>query len=123
MNNTGDTVATVMGWLSSTQAGGATTFHNGVDLVRLWPTRGAAGVWYSLYTDGSMVGQVLPKICTLNISYILKDNAVYHGGCPVLAGHKWIVNKWVMSFDQWNRIPCDLTRRKRVPVWGPAALW
>ena len=55
MNNTGDTVATVMGWLSSTQAGGATTFHNGVDLVRLWPTRGAAGVWYSLYTDGSKV--------------------------------------------------------------------
>ena len=55
MEHTGDTVATVMGWLSSTQAGGATTFHNGVDLVRLWPTRGAAGVWYSLYTDGSKV--------------------------------------------------------------------
>ena len=56
MEHTGDTLATVMGWLSSTQAGGATTFHNGVDLVRLWPTRGAAGVWYSLYTDGSNVG-------------------------------------------------------------------
>ena len=55
MEHTGDTLATVMGWLSSTQAGGATTFHNGVDLVRLWPTRGAAGVWYSLYTDGSKV--------------------------------------------------------------------
>ena len=55
MEHTGDTLATVMGWLSSTQAGGATTFHNGVDLVRLWPTRGAAGVWYSLYTDGFTV--------------------------------------------------------------------
>ena len=36
---TGDTLATVMGWLSEELVGGATTFYIGPDLVRMWPTR------------------------------------------------------------------------------------
>ena len=32
----------------------------------------------------------------------------FHGGCPVLAGSKWITNKWIRQFSQvWN-FPCSL---------------
>ena len=34
LRQTGDTLATVMAWLSDTPVGGSTTFFGGVDLVR-----------------------------------------------------------------------------------------
>ena len=30
----------------------------------------------------------------------------YHGGCPVLAGSKWITNKWIRSRAQFQLYPC-----------------
>lgn len=39
--------------------------------------RGAAGFWFSLLSDGSV------------------DALTLHGGCPVIAGSKWITNKWL----------------------------
>ena len=30
----------------------------------------------------------------------------YHGGCPVLAGSKWITNKWIRSWSQFKHFPC-----------------
>ena len=50
----------------------------------------------------------------------LKDNAAMHGGCPVIAGNKWIINKWVMTFAQWNKLPCDTQRLQRHKVWPPS---
>jgi len=29
-----------------------------------------------------------------------REMAGTHGGCPVLIGSKWILNKWIYSFDQ-----------------------
>merc|ERR1712130_193095 len=89
MVTTGDFMATVMGWLTDTAAGGATTFFLGSKPVKLWPTRRAAGFWFSMSTNG------------------WRDGAVGHGACPVLVGSKWIVNKWIHSFNQWTRHPCD----------------
>ena len=40
-----------------------------------------------------------------------------HGGCPVIAGNKWIINKWIMTFAQWNKLPCDTKRMQRHKVW------
>ena len=37
---TGDIFGTVMGWLSDTLSGGATTFFTGHDQIKLWPTKG-----------------------------------------------------------------------------------
>ena len=36
-----------------------------------------------------------------------KDPRSTHGGCPVLKGTKWILNKWIFSFDQWKKFPCS----------------
>ena len=96
LKKTGDIMGTLMGWLSDTRAGGATTFHNTFNEIKLWPSKGAAGFWWGLYSDGS------------------KDHHATHGGCPVLAGHKWIVNKWMMTFDQWNKFPCDTVPKTRI---------
>ena len=98
--DTGDIFGTVMGWLSDTSAGGGTSFFLGADQITLWPTKGAAGFWFGLTTDGK------------------RDSSVTHGGCPVLVGSKWIVNKWVKSFNQWDRYPCAIQEHKRVQPWS-----
>ena len=97
--DTGDILGTVMGWLSDTPAGGATSFFFGKDQITIWPTKGAAGFWFGLSSDG------------------LRDSAVVHGGCPVLIGSKWIVNKWVKSFNQWDRYPCTRRQFVRIKPW------
>jgi len=87
--NTGDYIGTVMSWLEDTPAGGSTTFFKFDTQVTVWPTKGSAAFWFSLYTDGT------------------RDPASSHGGCPVAVGSKWILNKWIYSFNNWDRQPCD----------------
>ena len=101
----GDIFGTLMGWLSDTSAGGATTFFANDKPVLLWPTKGAAAFWFGLYSDGS------------------KDGAVYHGGCPVISGSKWIVNKWINTFEQFSKYPCSRYRKHRVQPWDKSRFW
>ena len=87
--SSGDIIATFMGWINNVQAGGATgfTFDNYESTIK--PMEGSAAFWMNL--DASH----------------RKDPRSIHGGCPVLKGTKWILNKWVYSFDQWNNFPCS----------------
>ena len=88
LKHTGDYIGTMMAWLEDTPAGGGTTFFKlGTD-VTLLPKKGSAAFWFSLYTDG------------------MRDPASGHGGCPVAVGSKWILNKWIYSFNNWDRQPC-----------------
>ncbi|KAG7160175.1 Prolyl 4-hydroxylase subunit alpha-1-like 2 [Homarus americanus] len=45
------------------------------------------------------------------------DFLTRHAACPVLRGHKWIVNKWVGYGAQWQTQPCvaDPSRKVMVP--------
>ena len=85
---TGDYIATFMGWFQETDAEGGTAFcarnYEGV----LKPKAGDAAFWISLSSSHSV------------------DVRTVHGGCPVLKGSKWIMNKWIYSFDQWKKWPC-----------------
>jgi hypothetical protein len=36
-----------------------------------------------------------------------------HGGCPVLKGSKWILNKWIYYFNQFKKFPCGLSYNKK----------
>ena len=87
--SSGDYIATFMGWMNNVQAGGATgfTFDNHETAIK--PSKGSAAFWINL--DASH----------------RKDPRSIHGGCPVLKGTKWILNKWVYSFDQWKNFPCS----------------
>ena len=91
----GDTVGTFMAWLSDTEAGGGTAFLAPGYEGLLMPKRGAAGFWYDLMSDG------------------IRDKYSLHGGCPVLKGEKWLLNKWIRWFDSVQTFPCKLTQKKR----------
>ena len=88
---TGDMIATFMGWLSNVEAGGGTAFDYPDYEQLVQPTKGSAAFWFDLNAKGS------------------REQRSSHGGCPVMAGSKWILNKWIFSFDQMDKFPCKLT--------------
>ena len=59
------------------------------------PEKGAALFWYDLLSDG------------------MRDLKSMHGGCPVLKGSKWILNKWLYMYDNFNKFPCRLQPKMR----------
>ena len=67
-------IATFMIYMSEVQAGGHTVFPNAGISVK--PESGSALYWFN--TEAQMT----------------YDSRVYHLGCPVLYGNKWIANKW-----------------------------
>ena len=89
---TGDYIATFMGWIEDTVAGGSTAFTTKNYEGILTPQKGSAGFWINLS------------------SCHMKDLRAKHAGCPVLEGVKWIMNKWIYSFDQWKHWPCNLKK-------------
>jgi prolyl 4-hydroxylase len=64
-----------MVYLSDVADGGSTAFPK--LNVAIQPVKGDAVFWYNLHLDGS------------------GDPMTLHGGCPVLAGSKWVANKWI----------------------------
>ena len=48
------------------------------------------------------------------------DLLTFHGGCPVLAGSKWITNKWIRQFGQYRNFPCALSANQMVR-FGPVS--
>ena len=96
LSTRGDYIATFMGWLEDVSDGGGTAFpFKGFEGV-LKPTKGSAAFWINLS------------------SCHIKDNRALHGGCPVLKGSKWILNKWIYSWDQWKGWPCKLQASKSI---------
>ena len=92
---TGDVVGTIMGWLDDTEAGGGTAYiYPGIENVLL-PEKGAAAFFKNLYSSGHI------------------DFHSYHGGCPVLKGSKWILNKWLCMYDNFKNFPCQLSLKMR----------
>ena len=92
----GDIIATTMGWLNDVEAGGGTGFMVPGYEMLFEPRRGSLAFWYGLYANSEMLA---PSS---------------HGGCPVLMGQKWILNKWLYSFEQWDKFPCQMSPYKRV---------
>ena len=86
----GERVATFMMFLSSPGQGGSTIFPQlGLSIK---PEAGSALMWANIRSNG------------------LFDTRVFHMGCPVLRGNKWIANKWVLWSNQMSRYPCNKER-------------
>ena len=60
------------------------------------PPLGSASFWYDLTSEGH------------------RDHLSTHGGCPVLKGSKWILNKWMYSFDNFEKFPCKTKLNSRI---------
>jgi prolyl 4-hydroxylase len=93
---TGDMLATVMAWISKEPVGGATAFISPMKEITVWPTKGSAAFWYDVDKKG------------------YRDRDTLHGGCPVLQGTKWILNKWIYYFDQWPKYSCSLDPSEKI---------
>jgi prolyl 4-hydroxylase len=93
----GDMLGTVMAWLGDVEGGGATAFlHNHVERA-LMPTRGSVAFWYDLDAKG------------------FRDYRTLHGGCPIIKGTKWILNKWIFYYNQVKKFPCALNPKQHFP--------
>ncbi|KHJ45353.1 prolyl 4-hydroxylase subunit alpha-2 family protein [Trichuris suis] len=87
--NTGNRIATLMFYISQPEAGGATVF---TELkIGVSPTKRDAVFWHNLLRNGE--GDVRTR----------------HAACPVLAGVKWVANKWIHERGQEFYRPCALT--------------
>ena len=84
----GNRIATPIFYLSDVDAGGATVYP---DIgVTVYPEKGAMAFWHNLYRNGE------------------GDYRTRHAGCPVLAGRKWIANKWIHERgQQFTHYNCD----------------
>ncbi|EDV53054.1 prolyl 4-hydroxylase subunit alpha-2 [Drosophila erecta] len=84
----GNRIATVLFYLSDVSQGGGTAFPQLRTLLK--PKKYAAAFWHNLHASG--VGDVRTQ----------------HGACPIIAGSKWVQNRWIREFDQSDRRPCEL---------------
>ena len=84
---TGDYIATFMVWIDKTDAGGGTGFVYPDNEGLMEAASGDAAFWINLSSSHT------------------RDWRNEHGGCPVLKGSKWILNKWIYSWDQWMKWP------------------
>ncbi|KAL1505429.1 hypothetical protein ABEB36_004999 [Hypothenemus hampei] len=87
---TGNRIATVLFYMSDVAQGGATVFP--VVKTALWPKKGTAAFWYNLFPSGD------------------GDKRTRHAACPVLAGSKWVSNKWIHERGQEFLRPCTKER-------------
>ncbi|KAM6099833.1 prolyl 4-hydroxylase subunit alpha-3 isoform 2-T2 [Theristicus caerulescens] len=87
----GNRIATVMIYLSAVEAGGSTAFIYANFSVPV--VKNAALFWWNLRRNGDGDGDTL------------------HAGCPVLAGDKWVANKWIHEHGQEFRRPCSTDPR------------
>ena len=104
LTQTGDYIATFMGYLKNTEAGGGTAFPTADFEGLLEPKKGSAAFWFNMFSSH------------------YRDTRAAHGGCPVLKGDKWILNKWINSWDQWRTIPCHLESNIEIPSFGGITL-
>ncbi|CAH0556530.1 unnamed protein product [Brassicogethes aeneus] len=87
---TGNRIATVLFYMSNVEQGGATVFPQ--IGTALWPKKGTAAFWFNLFPSGD------------------GDARTRHAACPVLAGSKWVSNKWIHERGQEFLRKCTLER-------------
>jgi len=84
----GNRIATGIYYMSDVYAGGYTVFP--VIGVKLVPEKNSMAFWYNLRASGE------------------GDFNTRHAGCPVLAGSKWVCNKWIHERGQEFVRRCDV---------------
>ena len=79
-------ITTFMIYMSHVKAGGHTIFPQAG--ISVPPKEGDALFWFNVAPDNKY------------------DTRIWHLGCPVLYGNKWIANKWIKILAQYKEYPC-----------------
>ena len=82
----GPRMMTFMIYLSDVEVGGNTIFIQ--PGISVQPVKGSALYWFNMGAQNNY------------------DSRVFHLGCPVLYGNKWIANKWIKWFANHKTYPC-----------------
>jgi len=91
----GARISTFMGYLSDVESGGRTVFP-GLGLS-VPPEKGSALFWFTLNNFDDY------------------DSRMFHMGCPVMYGHKWVMTKWMYSDPQMWTQPCSTQKNNFKP--------
>ncbi|KRX64373.1 Prolyl 4-hydroxylase subunit alpha-2, partial [Trichinella sp. T9] len=83
--NAGNRIATVLFYISQPEAGGGTVFTS--HKITVEPSKYDAAFWFNVLQGGE------------------PDMSTRHAACPVLAGTKWVANKWIHERGQEFRRP------------------
>ena len=86
----GARMVTFLGYFSDVEAGGRTIFPQLALSIK--PIKGDALFWLTTRNDLDF------------------DSQMYHAGCPVMFGNKWVFTKWIYSDDQMWNYPCLVTQ-------------
>ncbi|KRY72314.1 Prolyl 4-hydroxylase subunit alpha-2, partial [Trichinella pseudospiralis] len=78
--NAGNRIATVLFYISQPEAGGGTVFTT--HKITVEPSKHDAAFWFNVLQGGE------------------PDMTTRHAACPVLAGTKWVANKWIHERGQ-----------------------
>ena len=81
----GQRIQTFMIYLSDVEAGGHTIFPQAG--ISIKPKEGGALFWMNRGPKSNL------------------DTRIFHMGCPVLYGNKWIANKWIKILAQFKNYP------------------
>ena len=90
----GDIFGTFMAWLNQVEGGGATAFADPGNEMLIKPTKGSVAFWHSLDRKG------------------FRQSKADHGGCPIMKGSKWILNRWLYYFDNFRDFSCGLHHKE-----------
>ena len=86
----GPRLMTFMIYLTTVEVGGHTIFPQiGISIK---PIKGSALFWFNRGAQDNF------------------DSRVNHFGCPVVYGNKWIINKWIKWFSNFNSYPCHINK-------------
>uniref|UniRef100_A0A6A7G8X2 procollagen-proline 4-dioxygenase n=1 Tax=Hirondellea gigas TaxID=1518452 RepID=A0A6A7G8X2_9CRUS len=92
----GERLGTFLIYLTDIEAGGGTVFPRlGVGVQ---PELGTALFWHNLKPNG------------------MNNQLMYHAGCPVLHGDKWIVTKWILYDENIRKFPCGLSNYAKLSL-------
>ena len=103
----GARIATFLTYLSDVEAGGRTVFP-GLGLS-VTPELGSALFWLTVSCTCNLYR--IPCPCSMILSFEVDtgedyDSRMYHMGCPVARGNKWVMTKWIYSDSQMWTGPC-----------------
>ena len=51
----------------------------------------------------------------VNLSFVFR---MFHMGCPVLSGHKWVMTKWMYSDPQMWAQPAPIVAKQNFPPFS-----